>query len=93
MWTRYLTPLLFLAISGSRNPATWRSWVANGFHGGVRKFLSCTESRWDLSRDIDVTDGQIDEVDEGLDGTESAGAVLDDADDAIEAFGGRIGQP
>ena len=46
----------------------------------------------DLSRDIDVADGQIDEVDECVDGTESAGAILDHADDAIESLSGCVGQ-
>lgn len=50
-----------------------------------------TKSCGDLSRDIDVTDGQVDEIDERLDIPESTGAILDDADDTVEAFCGRVG--
>ena len=54
--------------------------------------FQCTESGLDLSRDIQVADGQEDHVGEGVQAAKAAGAILDHADDAVETFGGRIGQ-
>ena len=55
-------------------------------------FLECTEFVRDLSRDIDVADGQVNEVNERPHGTKSTGSVLHNADDSIDALGGGIGQ-
>jgi hypothetical protein len=54
-------------------------------------FLECMEFVRDLSRDIDVTDGELNQVNERPHSPESAGSVLDDADDPIEALGDGIG--
>ena len=54
--------------------------------------LECTEFVRDLSRDIDITDGQVDQVDKCIHGSKSAGTVLHDPDDSVEALGGRGGQ-
>ena len=48
--------------------------------------LECTESGGNLRR-IEVSDAQKDHVGEGIEGSESTGAILDDAYDAVEAFG------
>jgi hypothetical protein len=45
-----------------------------------------------LSRDIDITNGQVDQVDKRIHGSKSAGTVLHDADDSIEALGGSAGE-
>ena len=51
-----------------------------------------TESAGNLRRDVEVSDTQIDQVGEGLQTSESTGAILDHADETIEAFGHGIGQ-
>ena len=51
-----------------------------------------TESSRNLRSDIEVSDAQVDEVGKGFKRLESAGAVLDPAHDAVEAFGGGVGQ-
>ena len=56
-------------------------WVSQG-----------TESAGNLRRDVEVSDTQIDQVGEGLQTSESTGAILDHADDSVEAFGHGIGQ-
>lgn len=47
----------------------------------------------DLLRQIDVADSQVDHVGEGVEVPETAGAVLDDSDDAIDTFSDGIGCP
>ena len=54
--------------------------------------LKCTEFVRDLSRDIDVTDGQVDQVYERVHGSKSAGSVFHHADDSIDALGEGIGE-
>ena len=56
------------------------------------RFLECTEFVRDLSRDIDITDGEVNQVNERLHRSKSAGSVLDDADDSVQALGGGIGE-
>ncbi len=53
--------------------------------------LECSKFVGDLRRDIDVTDGEVNQVDERLHRSESTGTVLHDADDPIEALGDGIG--
>ena len=53
--------------------------------------LECTESGGNLRR-IEVSDAQKDHVGEGIEGAESTGAILDDAYDAVEAFGDGVGE-
>ncbi len=45
-----------------------------------------------LSRDIDITNEQVDQVDKRLHGLKSAGTILHHPDDPIETFGGRVGE-
>ena len=45
-----------------------------------------------VRRDIEVTDDEVDDVGECIQVAISAGAVLDDRDDAIESFGDGVGQ-
>ena len=52
----------------------------------------CTESGRDLRRDIEVSDAQVNEVGKGIQSFKSTGAILDHADNAVEAFGGGVGQ-
>ena len=52
----------------------------------------CTETRRDLRRDIDVTDSEEYHVGKGIERAKSAGPILDDFDDAIEAFCDRVGE-
>ena len=54
-------------------------------------FLECTEFVRDFGRDIDVTDGQVNQVNERLHRSKSAGSVLDDTDDSVETLGDGIG--
>ena len=51
----------------------------------------CTEFVGDLRRDIQVSDGEVDKVGEGLQVTKAAGAILDDFDNAVDAFGNGVG--
>jgi len=46
-----------------------------------------------LLRQIDIADSQVDHVGEGVEVAETAGAVLDDPDDAIDTFSDGIGCP
>ena len=55
-------------------------------------FLECMEFLRNLSRDIYITNGQVDQVDKRVHGSKSAGTVLHHADDSIEALGGSVGQ-
>lgn len=50
------------------------------------------EPGWDLRRDIDVSDGQKDQVFEGVETTKPTCPILDNLDDAIEAFRDGVGQ-
>ncbi len=52
----------------------------------------CKESGRNLRRDIEVSDAQVDEVGKGIERFKSTGSILDHADDAIEPFGGGLGQ-
>jgi len=52
--------------------------------------LECTEFVRDLSRNIDITDSQVDQVDKRIDGSKSTGTVLHNANDPIEALGDGI---
>ena len=54
-------------------------------------FLECMEFVRDLSRDINVTDGQVNQVNERPHSSKSTGTVLHNADDPIEALGDSIG--
>ena len=45
-----------------------------------------------MSKDIEIANGQEDQVSEAVQRPESGGAVLHDLDDPIEAFAYRIGQ-
>jgi hypothetical protein len=54
-------------------------------------FLDCTEFLRNLSRDIDITNDQVDQVDKRLHSLKSAGTILHHPDDPIEALGGRVG--
>ena len=51
-----------------------------------------TESGRDLGRDIEVSDAQVDEVCKGIQSFKPAGSILDHADNAVEPFGGGVGQ-
>ena len=51
-----------------------------------------TESGRDLRRDIEVSDAQVDEVCKGIQSFKSPGSILDHANNAIEPFGGGVGQ-
>ena len=55
-------------------------------------FLECMEFFRNLSRDIDVPDGQVNQVNERLHRSESTGTVLHHADDSVDALGGGIGE-
>ena len=55
-------------------------------------FLDCTEFLRNLSRDIDITNDQVDQVDKRLHSLKSAGTILHHPDDPIEALGGRVGE-
>lgn len=50
------------------------------------------EPGWDLRRDIDVSDCQKDQVFEGVETAEPTCPILDNFDDAIEAFRDGVGQ-
>ena len=50
------------------------------------------ESGWYLPRDIYVSDDEKDNISEGAEITETPCPVLDDLDDAVEAFGDGIGE-
>ena len=54
--------------------------------------LECTESSRDLCRNVYVSDGEEDHVREGVKIPESAGPILDDFDDPVEAFRDGIGE-
>ena len=54
--------------------------------------LECTEFGWNLRRDIEVSGAEENHVGKGVKGAESAGAILDHADDAVEAFGDGVGE-
>jgi hypothetical protein len=49
------------------------------------------ESLRNLSRDIHITNGQVDQVDKRIHSSKSAGAIPHHADDSIEALGGSVG--
>ena len=53
----------------------------------IMGLLECTEFGWNLRRDIEVCEAQEDHVGRGGEGAESTGAILDEADDAVEAIG------
>ena len=55
--------------------------------------LRCAKSCWDLRRDIDVSNDEVDEVNEGLDTPESAGPIFQHADDPVESFSDGVGEP
>ena len=46
----------------------------------------------DLSRDIDITDGQVNQVNKRLHRSKSAGPVFHHTDDSIEALRGRVSE-
>lgn len=48
--------------------------------------LDGMESGWDLVRDIQVSDGQIDDVGEGLQVSKAAGPVFHDLQDAVDSL-------
>ncbi|MDP7453839.1 MAG: hypothetical protein QGE95_16530, partial [Arenicellales bacterium] len=52
----------------------------------------CTESGWNLPRDIYVTHDEEDHIAKGVKATEAAGSVLDDLDDAVETFRDGVGK-
>lgn len=53
----------------------------------------CSQIAWNVRRDIEVSDDEVDDVGEGFQGAVSAGAILDDlVDDAVESFGDGIGE-
>ena len=52
----------------------------------------CTELFRDLIRQIQIPDGQVNEVGEGLEIAKTTGTVLDDLDDTIQSFRDGIGQ-
>jgi hypothetical protein len=54
-------------------------------------FLDCMEFLRNLSRDIDITNGQVDQVDKRIHSSKSAGTILHNADDPIETFRDGIG--
>ncbi len=54
-------------------------------------FLDGIEFLRKLSRDIDITNDQVDQVDKRIHASKSAGPVLHDADNSIEALGGGVG--
>ena len=60
--------------------------------GRFRGFHAGTESGRNLRRDIEVSDAQVDEVGKGVQRFKSTGAVFEHAHDAVEAFGGGVGQ-
>ena len=54
--------------------------------------LECTEVGGNRRRDIEVSGAEEDHVGKGVEGAESAGAILDHADDAVDAFGDGVGE-
>ena len=54
--------------------------------------LQCAEPAGDLFRDIHVSDCKEDHIAKRVECAKSAGAVLDDLDDAVEAFGDGVGK-
>ena len=46
----------------------------------------------DLSRDIDITDGQVNQVNKRLHRSKTAGSVFHNANDPIEALRGRVSE-
>ena len=54
--------------------------------------LECAEFGGNLRRDIEVSNAEKDHVGKGVECAESTGAILDDADDAVDAFGDGIGE-
>ena len=52
----------------------------------------CSQIARNVRRDIEVTDNEADDPGEGIQIAASAGAVLDDLDDAIESFADGVGQ-
>ena len=45
-----------------------------------------------MCRDIEVADDQVNEIGEACEITKTTGAVLNDLDDAVEAFADRVGE-
>src|SRR3990170_5767500 len=52
--------------------------------------LQCTESNWNLRRDINVPDSQINHIAEGIQRPKSTGPVFDDFDHAIQSLADGI---
>ena len=61
--------------------------------GSLITGLDGMESGWDLVRDIQVTDGQIDDVGERLQVSKAAGPVFHDLQDAIDSLCLGVGKP
>ena len=51
----------------------------------------CTELAWNLRRDVEVADGEIDHVGKGLQMSKPAGPVLDDLDNSVDTFCDGVG--
>jgi hypothetical protein len=61
----------------------------------IMGLLECAKFGGNLRRDIEVSNAEKDHVGKGVEGAESTGAILDhvdDADDAVEAFGDGVGE-
>ena len=54
--------------------------------------LECAKFGENLRRDIEVSNAEKDHVGKGVKGAESTGAILDHADDAVDAFGDGVGE-
>ena len=54
--------------------------------------LQCTEAGRDLCRDIHISDSEEYHVGECVERAESAGPILDNLNDAVEALGDGIGE-
>lgn len=61
-------------------------------YAGLASGSDRMEPRWDLVRDVQVTDGQVDHIGECLQVFKTTGPVFDDFQDTVDALALGIGQ-
>src|SRR3990172_9414745 len=80
-----------ISAGGWRCQEWWHDGTRRGAGVSGRGLLH-PESDGNLAGDIEVSDGEEDHVGVGVESAEAAGAVVDQARDAIEAFGDGVGE-
>ena len=80
-----------ISAGGWRCQEWWHDGTRSGAGVSGRGLLH-PESDGNLAGDIEVSDGEEDHVGVGVESAEAAGAVVDQARDAIEAFGDGVGE-